>query len=105
MGPGDFVDRITFQENTATKAAGGVVGETWVDRGQRWANIAQLSVSKQFLAMAAHSKATHIISIWKEDGISTAWRILSGTRVFEVLGVSPSQDRKFLEFLVTEIQP
>lgn len=91
---GELRHRIQFQENIGTGGEGGSIEAVWRPIGNPVpCSVTPLSGGKQFLAMQAQSRVTHIIAMRYRGGIDPHWRILWGARVFEIERVIDVEER------------
>ena len=104
MRAGDLRHRIVIQEKTDTPDGMGGFTSTWSEKFKARAAIWPLSSKEQLDAMKLESVITNKIRIRYRAGITSANRILFGSRIFQIKGapINTDERNKTLDFLVTE---
>jgi SPP1 family predicted phage head-tail adaptor len=105
MKSGRLRHRVHLQSKTVTRDAFG--GETiaWASKTPSpiWAEISPLSAREYFAAQQERSQVTHKIIIRYFSGLQTAWRVLWGSRQFDIVSViNPEERNKEMILLCTE---
>lgn len=84
MKSGELRHRINLQSKTATRDSFGAETIAWKTERTIWASIKPLSGSEYFLAQQVQADVTHQIRIRYFEGIRPDWRIVFGTRIFDI---------------------
>jgi len=104
MRAGPLRHKIKIQEKTQTSDGMGGFTSAWADSFETRAAVMPLSSKEQLDAMKLESMITNKIRIRYRAGITSANRILFGSRVFNIKGAPINYDErnKTLDLLVTE---
>jgi len=107
MRAGALRHRVDIQEQTETSDGMGGFSITWASKtgmGSVPARIMPLTSKEQLDSMKLESVITNKIRIRYRAGITSANRILFGSRIFQIKGAPINYDEKniTLDFLVTE---
>jgi SPP1 family predicted phage head-tail adaptor len=104
MNSGRLRHRIKFQEETTTLAADGSSVRAWSDFYSCWADVRNRKQSEQLQADAPVVKSSHSVRVRYNPGLITSMRILWGSRIFQVDGITADRtDAKFQLIDATEI--
>lgn len=93
MSIGERRHYITIQRATLAQDSSGSTAETWTTVANVWAAIKPLKGREYFAANQANSEVTHEIKTQYRSDITTAPRIVFGTRTFEIQAVINSMER------------
>ncbi len=93
MNPGELRHRLIFQSQVVTRNAFGEEVVTFLTQGERWGSVKPLSGREYFLSQQAQSQVTHQITIRYFSGLRTDWRILLGSRVFNIKSAINTDER------------
>lgn len=94
--------RITIQHPTEA-ADRFVAGKTWADLATVWASIEPLTGDEKWAADQVEAMVSHRIRIAYRAGVTSAMRIVYGTRTFNIAAVlNPNEANVELEILATE---
>lgn len=97
-GIGALRERIEIQQVATSRDAIGGEVQTWGPLAGVWARVEPMSSSEQWRRQQMQASAAWKITIrWRAD-VTTKHRVVWGTRVFLVKGVTNSDERK--RFLV-----
>ena len=88
-----FRHRLTLQSKTVTRNAYGEEVITWTNEKTVWGSIEPLSGREYFQAQQVQSKVTHKVSIRYYTGLRTDWRILFGSRIFDIVSALNIEER------------
>lgn len=107
MQAGKLRHRITIQRLNAhaatTRDAHGGFVEEWLDVVSVWGSVEPLRAVEILRANQVDARITHRITTRYQHGVTTAMRVLFGTRVFLLLSViNPDERRILLEMLAME---
>jgi SPP1 family predicted phage head-tail adaptor len=93
MRAGKLRERIQFQARSTVQDTLGQQLTSWapVPNTPGWAEFRTLSVAERQAAQSKHSEITHEVtvryaSVLSDPRVVAAWRILYGSRVFEIHG-------------------
>lgn len=67
--------------------------DQWTTEAAVWAAIDPVSGKEFYAAEQAQSSVSHKIRLRYRQGVSTAWRVLYGSRVFRILSVIDWEER------------
>lgn len=84
MRIGQLRHRITLQSKTATQDAYGAETVTWKNEKEVHASVDSLNGREYFLAQQMQSEVTHKIRFRYIPGLTPAWRVKWGTRIFDI---------------------
>lgn len=87
MEAGKLRHRVYLQSKSATRDSYGAEVVTWVTEKTVWAAIEPLFGREYFLAHQTQADVDYRIRIRYYDGLRPDWRILFGTRIFEIKSV------------------
>ena len=79
--------RVAIQENIQTPDSQGGFTESWGTIAAVWASIEPVKAYERFQAAQLETPISHKIMLRYRTGVTTAHRILYGTRVFNIKGV------------------
>lgn len=79
--------KIDIQSVSQTTDGAGGYTEAWATVASVWASIEPASGGEKWVAMQTETHTTHIIMCRYQSVITTAKRILYGTRVFDIVEV------------------
>lgn len=79
--------RVTFQRTKQTPDTAGGFTEAWVDIGSAWAKIEPVKSYEKFVAMQTETHVSHNITIRYNKDVTTAKRMIFGSRIFDIVGV------------------
>lgn len=85
--------RIVIQGTVQAADGAGGYTETWETVATVWASIEPANGRERFIAMQTESHVTHIITCRYNAEITTAKRILFGTRKFDITEVLNIEER------------
>ena len=95
---GSLREQIVIQQSAPTKDAIGGTIEGWSSLATVWARVEPMSAGEQYRRQQIQANAQWKVTIrWRGD-INSKHRIVWGTRVFQVKGVTNADERK--RFLV-----
>jgi SPP1 family predicted phage head-tail adaptor len=93
MKSGKLRHRITIQSKVVSRDTFGAETITWRTEKTVWASIEPISGKEYFLAQQVQSEVTHVIKIRYYEGLRTDWRMLFGSRIFDVKSVINFQEQ------------
>lgn len=79
--------RIEIQATTQTTDGAGGFTEAWATVATVWASIEPANSRERFIAMQTETHTTHVIMCRYQSVITTAKRILFGSRIFDIVEV------------------
>lgn len=79
--------RVAFQQTKQTADGAGGFTEAWVTIATVWAKIEPVKSYEKFVAMQTETHVSHNITVRYNSDITTAKRIMYGTRIFDIVGV------------------
>lgn len=108
MQPGRLRHQVAIQARTRTSDGQGGATDTWatVTAGTVWAAIEPASGAEVFAAHQLQQRVTHKVTLRYRDEVTTANRLLYGTRVLNIRSVlNPEERQRYLVLLVEEGVP
>lgn len=93
MKAGRLRHRITIQKATEAQDSTGQAVKTWSTFTRCWSEIVPLSGRELQAAQAISAEASHSIRIRHVDGITPKHRIAYGSRVFDINGITDTNER------------
>jgi SPP1 family predicted phage head-tail adaptor len=107
MKAGDLNRRVTLQSPSGISDALGERTTVWTDQTSVWASINPLTVREILAAGELHSETSHRVRIRYSllaSTITSAWRIMYGTRIFVLQGAprNVGEANDMLELLCSE---
>lgn len=89
MQTGRLRERVTIQQQSATRDGSGEELITWPDVATVWARVTPGGSSERFLASAGQrvAEVTHTIHLRYRAGITPKMRIVWETRILEIISV------------------
>lgn len=95
--------RITIQSATEAQDAHGGTTRTWADVATVWGSIEPLRGREFMNAQQLQSEVTHRVQLRYYAGVTTAYRLRFGTRLFNIVSVlNPSERNIELEIMAVE---
>lgn len=98
--------RVTLQQYTGAADSYGdplyADDSQWSDVCNVWAAIDPVSGREFYAAEQAQSAVTHKITLRWRSGVSAAWRVVLGRRVFRILSVIDWEERHESLLLMTQ---
>lgn len=88
MRAGNLRHRLEVQEPVEGRRTTGGVATQWVTLSTRWASIEPLRGREQITAMQLQSRVTHRITMRHFEGLTSHHRLVEGSRVFHIVGVT-----------------
>jgi SPP1 family predicted phage head-tail adaptor len=103
-GAGTFNRRVEIQSPVeATQDTFGEYPPTWTAIATRWASLKALSSRELFIAQQVVAQASHLCKIRWYRNISPKYRLVFGTRVFNIAGnADPGESRVETWLYLTE---
>jgi len=105
MRAGKIRHRIYLQSKVVTRDSFGSEVITWLSENPRpiFAGIEPLNVREVFLAQQMKSEVTHKVTIRYYSGVQTDWRVLWGSRQFNIVSIiNPEERNREMVLLCTE---
>lgn len=103
MQAGKLRHRLALQAPTTTLDAYGEAIKVWGTVATVWGSVEPLRMQEYFEAQQTQAKATHRIDVRYVPGVSPDYRVVLGTRVFEVTAVlNPQERNERLQLLAVE---
>jgi SPP1 family predicted phage head-tail adaptor len=108
ISAGALRKRITIQQRTTSQDAFGQQQTTWTDLATVWAHIESLSGGQLAKAQSIYSETTHQVtvrwqSIFNDIKKVGSYRILYGTRIFDIGGdLNVDERNRVVELLCKE---
>lgn len=100
---GRMRDRVSIQSETRTSDGRGGYTKTWTTLATVWAQISPLRAAEQVEAGALQGVTVFRATIRYRDDVTTPMRVLWGSRVFNIRGITNTDERKrFTELLCEE---
>lgn len=93
MNAGILRHKISFQSRTVSRDSFGAETVAWRTEKTVWASIEPISGREYFLAQQVQSEITHIIKIRYYSGVRTDWRVIFGSRIFDIKSVINLKER------------
>jgi SPP1 family predicted phage head-tail adaptor len=82
--PSTWRCKLQLQKPTETQDAAGAVVQAWATLKTVMGSVDPIRASEYFAAKSIGSTVDHEIWTWDVDGITPKYRVLFGTRVFEI---------------------
>ena len=104
MNIGRMNKRVEIQtKQTVRDAAGGAV-HTWVTDDTVWANISPATGRELYAGEQVRAEVSHKVTMRYYDGLTTANRLLFGSRVFDINFIKNVDERnRVFELLCKEV--
>lgn len=97
--------RVTLQSLARVSDGQGGYSESWTDVSDVWVSIAPMKGYERFQAMQMQTPVTHKIVMRYRSDVTTAHRLLYGSRVFALKEVlNRDEDSRFLDIKALEQQ-
>jgi SPP1 family predicted phage head-tail adaptor len=103
-GPGDLNRRLVLEAPGETDDGQGGVIRAYAAVTTLWAKVTPLAAHAQTLAERLGAAVTHRIVIRAGLALTTFHRFRDGARVFDVIAIRDSADRRFVEIEAAERQ-
>ncbi len=100
--PGDLNRRLTLEAPVETDDGSGGVTRTFEKVTTLWAQVLPLSGRADLAAGSLGASLRYAIVIRDRDDVTTGHRLTEAGRVYRVIAVRPSADRRFLEIEAQE---
>ena len=102
MEAGKLDRRITIQQATVTRGAGGGETRTWANLATVWANVRPMS-GREFTAGQQLGEVTTTFQIRYRSDVVEKMRVSYDSKTYNIRAVLPSEDRKrFITLACTE---
>ena len=85
--------RVKLQSSTNTTDAGGGISQVWALVANLWADIKPTSGSESYRQGQVQESTTHEVTIRYRSDIYTKYRILFGTRAFNIKHIKNIEER------------
>lgn len=108
MQPGRLRQQVAIQARTRTSDGQGGATDSWVTltAGTVWAAIEPASGAEVFAAHQLQQRVTHKVTLRYREEITTAHRLLYGSRVLNIRSVlNPEERQRYLVVMVEEGVP
>lgn len=103
MKAGWLRHRITLQTKSTTQDTYGAEQDVWTDEATVWASVEPLRGQEYFSSKQMQAEETTRIRIRYRSGITPAWRVIFGDRIFNIKSIINPQERNiFLELMCEE---
>lgn len=96
MRIGDLCHRISLQTASRTSDGGGGSTVSWTTSVTVWASIEPANGREPYIANQLNGQVSHKITIRYRSGVTTGYRVLFGTRTFDVQAVLNKDERNEL---------
>lgn len=98
MNAGKLRHRVTIQKKTVVRDTYGGETVTWADVATVWAEVAPIGGREYYGAGQTLAESTFTVTMRYRSDIVPAWRLMHGTKVYEIMVVIP--DVKHTELLI-----
>ena len=99
-----FKHRVTLQSCSQTTDGQGGYTDSWSDVVTLWASIEPLKGYERYQAMQLETPVTHKVTIRYNAAVTTAKRLIYGSRVFNIKEViNLAEENAFMELRVNEM--
>lgn len=102
---GGLRHRVVIQEETPTADTGGGYANAWATVATMWCNVEPASGREVFQAQQLQKNVSHRITTRYRTDISTANRLLWGSRTFNVRAVLTTAERNRYTLVLAEEGP
>jgi len=102
MKAGQLRHRVTIQSRTTARDAHDDPIATWSTVVKVWASIEPLNARELILAQQVESNVTHKVTIRYRSGVTSAMRVVFGSRTFEIDSVINTDERNITMVLMCE---
>lgn len=93
LAAGRLNKRVVLESLAVTQdSETGAPIETWTNRGEAWAAIEPLSVRDFVSADSRQSQIVARIVMRPVAGMDETWRVVHGTKIYQIAGILPDQD-------------
>lgn len=93
LDPSKLRHRIEIQSVTQTPDGAGGYTEAWATVATVWASIEPANGRERWIAMQTETHVSHVIMCRYQSAITTAKRILFGSRTFDIVEVLNIEER------------
>jgi len=95
MSPGQLDKRVSIQaiDDTSPKSASGQPQKVWVTEATRWARIKTAQGRELYRGQQVGASLTHEVTMRYYEGLTTAHRLLYGSRVFDINFIENQNER------------
>ena len=93
MNSGKLRHRITIQSKGVARDSFGAEVITWLTEKTVWASVDPIFGREYFLAHQVQADVTHSIRIRYYEGLRPDWRILFGSRIFDIKSIINLEER------------
>jgi SPP1 family predicted phage head-tail adaptor len=100
MNPGELRNRLMIQSRVVTRNTYGEEVASFLTQGTIWGKVSPLNAREYFMNQQAQSQVTHQVTIRYFSGLRTDWRILWGTRVFDIRSIINPDERNEEQILL-----
>lgn len=100
--PGELNRRLVLEAPAETADGEGGVTRLYDVVTTLWAQVTPVSARAEVAAGSLGAALRYRITIRKRDDVSTHHRLLDGARIYRILSVHASADRRFLEIEAEE---
>jgi SPP1 family predicted phage head-tail adaptor len=97
IDPGQLRTRLVLQQPVETPDDQGGVTRVWSSYGNAWAKITPLSVRPGVEADASGATQTYRITMRANFSLTLQHRIVEGARVYRIVAIQESGDRRYIE--------
>jgi len=95
IDPGQFRQRLTYQEPTISKDSVGQAVESFADVATVWAMVSPLNAREQYWASQVQASTTHTITCRYDARLKPTGRFLmDGSRVLNIDGIKDEDSRR-----------
>lgn len=100
---GELNKEVFFKMPTFSRDNTGDSIEKWVTSSARWAKIetSQAASDEKEMSGKKTDVNTVVISMYYNEGVMPTWRVLHGSREYEILSILPDEDEFFMEIEAT----
>ncbi len=103
MKSGKLRNRVILQSKTVTRNDYGEETIVWTEKDTLWASIEPLTAREYFQSQQVQSQVTHKITIRYYLGLRTDYRMLWGSRIFNIISmINPEERNREMILLCTE---
>lgn len=93
MQAGKLRHRIEIQSRVLAQDGYGDPLPTWTTQATRWGQILPQSAQEVWRAQQAQPEVTHVVRMRFYDGLTPDFRLKIGTRIFNIAGVTDTEER------------
>jgi SPP1 family predicted phage head-tail adaptor len=97
IDPGQLKTRLAVQQPVEVADGQGGVSRTWTTFANVWGQVSPVGASASIEADAAGATQRYRIILRSQLSLTTQHRFVEGARIYRIVGLRESNDRRFVE--------